>query len=146
VGPPKLREHGRADWGFRMIKGRHHVITVNRTTDSGHGPDSEIFYTTTIELPRIPADLADGATWKTSARKSYYVEGATGFIHNGHYLWRTDPVQTLEISKNRSILNLRLSSKFEARSKAGSKIEKVVLHVDCPLQSQLGEPTPSRGR
>ena len=131
---PMRREKtfGRANAGHQITRGSKMVLAVRAYEDTGRGPDSQSFKKATLEFGARP-DLAPGQERTVPVQRSYYSEGASGFVDEGGYAWASNPFSQFQLIRTQSGLSARFDAHVETTVEFPKGKRYVTVTWGCPI-------------
>jgi len=140
---------GRANHGHQIVYGKRSVLAVRTYIDNGAGVDSEVFKKATLEFD-MPHEIADGGEATVNVLRSYYVEGASGWVADGRFYWSKDSFPRVHFRRDSGGLHATLKGEAEAAfaDKVFRRPRKLIpVDVQCPVvQRKVIQLTPWAGR
>lgn len=140
------KSFGRANAGHQITRGSKTVLAVRTYEDGGGGPDNQSFKKATIEFA-APPDLAAGQAWTVPILRSYYSEGASGFVGEGGYAWASNPFVQFQLIRTANGFSIKLNDNIEAIKEFPPQKRHVMVAWSCPVTNlTVGQLDPWQGK
>ncbi len=140
---------GRANHGHQIVIGNKSVLAIRIYDDPDRGPDSQIFKKATLELEAPPIVPVGGDVFVNVIR-SYYSEGASGWVADGGYWWAKNPFSRIRFRREQNRLVASLNATFpaiNAEKNFRPKNSRLPVDVTCPVRElSVIKLTPWTGR
>lgn len=109
----KEREFGRANQGHQIQTGSRSVLAIRIYENEDRGPDSALFYKSTLEFSR-PIGIAESEEITVDVLRSLYTEGGSAWVDDGAYWWATDPFRHVHFRRDSKGLYATLKQNVRA--------------------------------
>ena len=126
--------------------GSHTVLVIRAYEDPGP-IDGQLFWKATLEFAAVPRSLPPGQTQKVSVVRSYYSDGASGWVANGEYVWSANPFRSFDMTRADDSIAIRLHATFNTIHADSGKTRSATVAWTCPVSKlTAGQLDPWEGK
>lgn len=124
---------GRANVGHQIGPGNNIVLAIRAYENGGRGPDDQTFKKASLEFTALPDVRAIGQAQDVPVLRSYYTDGASGFVTRGRYAQATKVFTTVRIVRSKRGIEASVNALVKAKDAAKGQATQANVAWTCPV-------------
>ena len=125
-----------------------HAFGVGDPRFEDPGPiDSHLFWKATLEFAPVLPSLVPGQAWTVPVVRSYYTEGASGWVANDGYVWGANSFRSFTMVRIDNRIEITLNATAIGINADNGRARSATVAWTCPvIHRAVGQLTPWAGK